>query len=165
MAPRLVGAPVGGDALATVEELDGVGGVPGEELASGQGVGDGGVVAVELDVGIDVHTDLLPLGEDVGLGGERAQRRTVDGLEGAAPRAGELVEGARVEPPKQPGDGAVELGEGEEGAVAQCGENPALDELDGDPRFPHSEPAPAGSKPGGRPRPWPCRGGGAPAPG
>ena len=72
MACGVAGAPVGGDALAAVEELDGVSGVSGEELAPDQRVGDGVVVAVELDVVVDVHTDLLPLGEDVGLGGERA---------------------------------------------------------------------------------------------
>ena len=95
-----------------------MGGVSGEELAPDQGVGDGVVVAVEFDVGVEVHADLLPLGEDVGLGGQRAQRRAVGGLEGAAPRAGELVEGALVEPREQFGDGAVEFGQREEGAVA-----------------------------------------------
>ena len=57
-----------GDALPAVEELDGVGGESGVELAPDEGVGDGVVVAFELDVVVDVHADLLPLGEDVGLG-------------------------------------------------------------------------------------------------
>ena len=61
MASGEVGAPVGGDALAAVEEFDGVGGVSGEEWAPDQAMGDGVVVAVELDVVVEVHADLLPL--------------------------------------------------------------------------------------------------------
>ena len=76
-----------------------------------RGVGDGVVVAFELDVIVDVHAHLLPLGEDVSVGRQRAQRRAVDGFEGGAPRAGELAERARIEPFEPLGDGLVELGE------------------------------------------------------
>ena len=72
MAPEQVGAHVAGDALSAVEELDGALGVSGVELAPDEGVRDGVVVAFELDVIVDVHADLFPLGEDVGLGWQRA---------------------------------------------------------------------------------------------
>ena len=79
MASGEVGAHVAGDALAAVEELDGALGVSGVELACDEGVGDGVVVA--FDVMVDVHAHLLPLGEDVSVGWQRAQRRAVDGFE------------------------------------------------------------------------------------
>ena len=89
-------------------------------------------MAFEFDVIVDVHADLFPLGEDVGLGGQRTQRRAVDGLEGAASRAGELSERTRIEPFEPFGDGAVEFAEREERAVSQRGEDPALDHLHAD---------------------------------
>ena len=53
MSPGGMGAHVAGDALPVVEEFDGVGGVSGVELAPDEGVGDGVVVAFELDVVVD----------------------------------------------------------------------------------------------------------------
>ena len=125
-------AQVTGDALPAVEELDGALGVSGVELVPDEGVGDGVVVALEFDVIVDVHADLFPLGEDVGLGAQRPQRRAVDGLEGAASRAGEFSERTRIEPFEPFGDGAVEFAEGEECAVSQRGEDPSLDHLHAD---------------------------------
>ena len=76
-----------GDAAAAVEALDGTGGQPDVELATDQRVRDGVVVAVDLDVVVDVDADGLPLGEDVGGVGQGPQRRPVELLELGAPRA------------------------------------------------------------------------------
>ena len=89
-------------------------------------------MAFALDVVVDVHAHLFPLGEDVRVDRQRTQRRAVDGLECAQSRTGQLSERARIEPLEPLGDGVVELGQGEEGAVAQCGEDPALDDLNTD---------------------------------
>ena len=53
-----MGAHMAGGALPAVEELDGVGGESGMEFAPREGVGDGVVVALELDV--IVECPLLP---------------------------------------------------------------------------------------------------------
>ena len=47
--------------------------------------GDGVVVALDLDVVVDIDPDLLPLGEHVALGGQRAKRGAVELLEQRAP--------------------------------------------------------------------------------
>ena len=120
-----------GDAPSAVQALHGGGGQAHVELAPGQSVRDGVVVPVDLDVVVDVDPDLLPLGEHVALGGQRAKRRTVELLKQRAPRSRELAERAFVEPFQQPGDGGVELGQREERAVAKRGQDPALDDLHG----------------------------------
>ena len=79
------GAHVAGHALPAVQALHGVGGQACVELAPDQGVGDGVVMAVDLDVVVDVDPDLLPLGEHVALGGQRAKRGAVELLEQRAP--------------------------------------------------------------------------------
>ena len=112
-----------------VQALHGGGGETNIELSAHQGVGDGVVVPVDLDVVVDVDPDLLPLGEHVALGGQRAKCRTLKLLEHRAPRPRELAERALVEPFQQPGDGGVELGER---AVTQRGQDPALHDLHGD---------------------------------
>ena len=72
------------DALAAMQHLDGIGAVAQGDLAAHQRVRHRVVVAVEFDVVVDVHARLLPLAEPVGLGRQRAQRRRVELLEGAA---------------------------------------------------------------------------------
>jgi hypothetical protein len=52
---RRVIAPMGGDPLAAMEEFDGRGADPRVHDFVDEGVGDGVVVAVELDVVVDVH--------------------------------------------------------------------------------------------------------------
>ena len=78
-------ARVARDALAAVQELHGGGGEAHVELAPHQGVRDRVVVPVDLDVVVDVDPDLLPLGEHVALGGQRAKGGTVELLEQRAP--------------------------------------------------------------------------------
>lgn len=80
-------------------------------------VGHGVVVAVDFDVVVDMHAHALPFGEHVRGFGQRLHHRTIERLEALAPTAGELAEGARIEPREQPGDRLVQLGEAEEALV------------------------------------------------
>ena len=118
-----------GHALAAVQALHGVGGEAHVELAPGEGVRDGVVVPADLDVVVDVDPDLLPLGEHVALGGQRAKRGAVELLEQRAPRPRELAERARVEPLKELGNRSVELGQREQRAMTKRSQYPALDHL------------------------------------
>ena len=59
--------------------------------------------------------------------GERAQQRTVELLEEGAPGDPELAHRPRVEPGQQCPDRGVQLGQTEEAAVPQGGEDPPLD--------------------------------------
>ena len=94
-----------------------------------EGVGDGVVVAVDLDVVVDVDAGALPLAVDEGLGGQRPERGLVEALEELAAAGAVEAHGPGVEVGEQLGDAGVERGEGEEGLVAQAGEDPALDDL------------------------------------
>ncbi|MCY1369081.1 hypothetical protein D9M69_561000 [compost metagenome] len=87
---------------------------------------------LDLDVVVDMHPRLLPLGIDVGLFRQRAQHGPIQGLEGRVPGARQLAKRSAVEPLQQHGDGAVEFIQGKELAVAQGGEDPALDHLHAD---------------------------------
>ena len=58
-------AQVAGDALAAVQALHGGGGQAHVELATDEGVRDGVVVVLDLDVVVDVDPRLLPLGKHV----------------------------------------------------------------------------------------------------
>ena len=75
MSPGLTRTHMAGDALAAVEELDGVVGDPGVEFTPHEGVADGVVVALKLEVAGDcARRTFLKLGEHVGLGRQRTQR-------------------------------------------------------------------------------------------
>ena len=95
-------------------------------------------MAVDLDVVVDVHPDGLPLREDVGAVGQRAQGRPVELLvEGAAADA-ELLQRPVVERVEEDADRPVQGAELEEGLVTEPGEYPPLgdgaSELVGDPQ-------------------------------
>ena len=124
---------MGGDALAAVEDLDGGRGQARVDVLVHERVGDGVVVAVELDVVVDVDARAdLPVAVDEGLGGERPQRGLVQPLEELAAAGAVEPHRAGVEIREQLGDPGVEGGEGEEGLVAEAGEDPPLGDLDGD---------------------------------
>ena len=61
-------------------------------------------------------------------GRQRPKRWGVKRVEGAAPAAGQLLEGPLVEVCEQLGDRPVELGQAEEAAVAQARQDPALNQ-------------------------------------
>src|SRR5207245_3054349 len=125
--------PMRGDALAAVEELDGGRGQARVDLFVNECVGDGVVMAVELDVVVDADASAdLPVAVDEGLGGEWPKRGLVQPLEEVAAAGAVEPHRSRVEIRKQLGDPSVEAGEGEEGLVAKAGEDPPLRDLDGD---------------------------------
>jgi len=86
------------------------------------------VVGIELDVVVDVHLGGLAAADLEARRRQGLERRGVELHEGACPAAGEHLEGALIEVNKELGDRAVELEEAEESAVAQAGQNPALDD-------------------------------------
>src|SRR5712691_755191 len=125
--------PMGRDALAAVKDLDGRRGQARVDVLVQERVGDGVVMAVELDVVVDVDASPdLPVAVDEGLRGERAERRLIETLEEVA--AAGAVEPHRpgVEIRQELGDPRVEGGEGEEGLVTEAGEDPPLRDLHGD---------------------------------
>ena len=71
VAPLLVGAQVGGDAPAAMEQLDGLGGDPRLDLLADQLMRDRVVVPGDLDVVVDAGSAFLPLGILVGPAGQR----------------------------------------------------------------------------------------------
>jgi hypothetical protein len=81
VAAAAVGAAMGADALAAMEDLDRAHAGAHVDGLVHEGVGDGVVVAVELDVVIDVDPGRLPLAVDEGL--RRLSRsRTLFGISG-----------------------------------------------------------------------------------
>ena len=67
-----------GNALASMEDLDGHRGVADIELTMHQSIGNAVVVPFDLDVIVDVDARLFPFGERVGFGGQRTQRRPIE---------------------------------------------------------------------------------------
>ncbi len=90
---------------------------------------------VVLDVVVDIDLDRLDGNKAVGLSRQGLEGRPIQLLEGLPAVAGQLLERLVVEFDQQAGDAAVELGQREEGVVAQPGQDPALDDLDGDLGF------------------------------
>lgn len=84
-------------------------------------------VVFHVDVVVDVHPGLLPLGELVALSGERLQGRLVKLLEEGAPASPELLEGAAVEIFGQWPYGQIQFGRAEEDVVPEWRQDPALD--------------------------------------
>ena len=115
-----------GDALAAMEALDGVGGDAHVHLFFDERMGHGVVMAMDLDVIVDVDPGLLPLGVFVRVDGKWAQGRFIQLLKQGAPGARQFLEGPVVERLEQRPDGAVQLGQGEALTVAQRGKNPSL---------------------------------------
>src|SRR5438132_10348105 len=90
-------------------------------------------MAVELDVIVDVDTGTdLPLAVDERLRRQRAERGLIQPFEKVAAAGAVEPHRPRVEIREQLGDPGVEGGEGEEGLVAEAGEDPSLRDLDGD---------------------------------
>ena len=87
---------------------------------------------VDLDVIVETGTAGLPLGEDVGLARQGCEGGRVEIAEQLAPAGAEVAGLAVVETVEQLADGFIGLGEGEEPAVPEPGEDPALHDLDGD---------------------------------
>jgi hypothetical protein len=85
-------------------------------------------VAVDLDVVVDVDRGGLPDRVLVGLRGQGPQGRPIELGEQAETAPRQLPKRARVEPREPLTDRLVRLRDREERAVAQGGEDPALDD-------------------------------------
>src|SRR5206468_2348169 len=122
-----------GDALAAVEDLDGGRGQARVDVFVDERVGDGVVMAVALDVIVDVDagTD-FPLAVDERLRRQRAERGLIQPFEKVAAAGAVEPHRPRVEIREELGDPGVEGGEGEEGLVPEAGEYPPLRDLHGD---------------------------------
>jgi hypothetical protein len=81
-------------------------------------VRDAVAALVHLDVVVDTDGGMAPLGVLIGHRRQWPERRAIELLEQRATRAGQLLKGPLVERHQQRGDGTVELGQGEESAVA-----------------------------------------------
>ena len=127
---RVLGAPtapaVRGDPPALEKDLDDGGGEADLDALMQELIGDAVVVVVDGDVVVDVDAGVEPVGELVAGRRQRAQQRTVELLEERATRDTELAHGSCVERCEPLPDRGVELGEAEEAAVPEHGEDPPL---------------------------------------
>ena len=96
-----------------------------------QGVWHAVIVTVKLDVIVDVDLGRFPAKELKAFGREWLQRWSVELLKGTAPATGQFFEGALIEVAQQQGNRVVEFQEIEEFAIAQSGQDPALNDHDG----------------------------------
>ena len=128
--PGGLDAAMGSDPPVVVKDLDGGLGGTHVDLFVDEGVGDAVVVLFELDVVVDVDAGFLPDGEFVGLFRKRLEGRLVQLFEELAAGATEVFHRPGVEFVEQLADGLVQIGQAEEGVVAQTGQDPALDHLD-----------------------------------
>ncbi len=128
------GAPsMGRDALAAVEDLDGGRGQAGVDVFMNERVGDGVVMAVELDVVVEADASAdLPVAVDEGFGGEWPKGGLVQSPEELAATGPVEPHRPGIEIREELGDPRVEGGEGEEGLVTEAGEDPPLRDLHGD---------------------------------
>jgi hypothetical protein len=132
VAPLLGAADMARHPLAVVEALEGRGGETHIQLGADQGRRHTVIMPLHFKVPVNVDAGLPPLGVDIELGGQRLQCGPVHGVEDRATAAGEFLEGAGVQSYQARGDRGIEVGETEEGLMAQAGQNPPLDDLDAD---------------------------------
>lgn len=68
------GAPVSGNSLALVEDLDRIGGDTSLDLLAGKAIGNGIIVPLDLDVIIQPGAPDTPFGKDITFDRQRSQR-------------------------------------------------------------------------------------------
>ena len=88
---------VAGHPCALVEDFDDLRTQTYFELLLDQAIGHGIIVAVDVDMVIDVHADQFPLGIFIGLRRQGAQGGTLQRLEDALAGAGEFLKRAPIE--------------------------------------------------------------------
>ena len=96
------------------------------QFLSHQLIGNAVIVALDLDVVVDVHAHRFPLRQDIALGRERLQRRSVEGSIERGTSTFPLAERTLIQAFEKLGQGLVEIGEAEELFVAQYGDQPAF---------------------------------------
>jgi len=115
--------------LAFGEALHRLGAHPHVQLLAHQLIRHAVVVAFDLDVIVDVHPCLLPLGVGETLGGQRSKSRLLEALEQRSPAAGTLAKRPLVQRAQKLANRLVELAQREKRPVPQTGQNPALNQL------------------------------------
>ena len=123
---------MGGHAFVAVQDFHRAGRDAQLDLLAHQSVGDRVVVAIELDVVVDVDAGGFEACDGHAHRRQGAKGWPIELGKGAGAVARQLLEWSLVQVHQQGGDGPVELGQTEEGLVAQAGQNPALDHLHGD---------------------------------
>ena len=116
------------NAGAAMEHLDGSLGGPHLDDLADQAGWHRVEVPLNFDVVIRRHAGAAPFGVLIGLGRQRHQGRTIDGVEELAAAGAELAHQAGIEFVDQNADRDVQLGEREEAPVAQPRQNPSLDD-------------------------------------
>jgi len=117
---------------AAGEQLHRPSGDPGIEALADQGVRDAVAVAIDLDAVVDVDLDALEAGELVAAGRQRHECGAIDVGEHARPRAGQLLERARVQCRQQRGDCAIGLVDATKALVTKPRQDPAGDPFTAD---------------------------------
>jgi len=120
---------MGGHPVSFVETLHRRLGNADIHLLAAQAVGNAVEVAIEIDVVVNVDAGLFPLGVLIGCFGQGLERGAVQFLEPACAAAGKFAEGTVVQQLKPLPDGGIGLGQGEEGAVPEPGQDETLDDL------------------------------------
>jgi hypothetical protein len=102
------------------------------ELLLDQRIGDGGVVAFDVHVVVNIDPGVFPLGIFIGLDGERSEGGTVKCLKKLLAGAREFFAGTGIQGQQEGREGGIDLRQGEEGVVPEPGQHPALHDLDAD---------------------------------
>src|SRR5215470_870139 len=113
MATLTIRARMEGDALVIEKALDRSGRDADIELSFHQRVRDAVVMAVKLDMIVDVDAGFLPFGVFVGLEWKRFKSRLFKRLKLRMARAGQLFERLAIERVEKGPDTQVEVGQGE----------------------------------------------------
>src|ERR1035438_3069451 len=111
--------------IPAMKDLHRVGGGTGFELFPDQRIGNAVIVAIDLDVVVDVYAHRLPLGHDIALGWKRLQRGSIQGGIERSTTPFPLAERTLIYALQEFRDGLVEIGDREELVVAQYGDEPA----------------------------------------
>ncbi len=123
-------AQVGRNALAAMQQLDGMRGDAGVQRLADQRVRHAIAMLVDLDVVVDVNLDGAELRDLIGDRRQRAQRRGVQCSEGAGAAARQLLEGAVIQRGQQRGNRAIYRVHRLEPLMAQSRHDPAFNDLD-----------------------------------
>ncbi len=128
-ASSLEASNMGGHPAVFKEDLHGLGGEAHLDLLAHELVRHAVAVAVDLDMVVDVHASLCPLGKLVGGCRKRLKGGLIDALEELAPTLSDFLHGTAVELEEFVFDGSIQLSDGEKCVVPQSGQNPPLGHL------------------------------------
>src|SRR6266498_2698069 len=118
-----------GDALIVEKALDGRGCDADVELAFDQRMRDAVVVALNLNVIVNMYAGFFPFGVFIGFGGQGLESGSFQSFKLRMARAWQFFERLVVEHIEQLEDGGIEIREREESQFAQTRQHPTLDNL------------------------------------